>query len=148
MSGAFPHQHGDPRTLTERIEAQLRERIQEAAEVAALELMVERRRRRGLPVPENDNHADRREFDATTRELLTQVRAAFRNEMPDEQRAELEQAESGPAELQRLLAGHALLARRVPDYWQRFERYRADYARTTADAPTPRTGLLARLFGS
>ena len=38
--GAFGHQHGDPRNLAERIEAQLRERIEEAMEMAALELMV------------------------------------------------------------------------------------------------------------
>ena len=46
--GAFPHQHGDARGLLERIEAQLRERIEEAVEMAAIKIMVDRRAAAGL----------------------------------------------------------------------------------------------------
>src|SRR5262249_240519 len=45
LGGAFPHQHRDPRGLHERIEAQIRERIEEALEMAGLKLLVDLRAR-------------------------------------------------------------------------------------------------------
>ena len=148
MSGAFPHQHGDRRSLSERIDAQVRERIQEAVELAALELMVERRRRQGRPAPETDSAADRREFEAGTHDLLTHLQSAFATDLSPEQRLELERVESDEPEAHRLLAGQVLLARRLPDYWQRFERYRADHAREVVEAPAVKTSRLGRLFGA
>ena len=62
-SGAFPHQHDDPRGLVERIEAQLRDRITEALDMAGLKLMVDLRQRQGRPAPETSSDADRREFE-------------------------------------------------------------------------------------
>ena len=53
--GAFPHQHHDPRGLVERIEAQLRERIAEAVEMAGLTLMVDLRQRQGRPARHEDS---------------------------------------------------------------------------------------------
>ena len=146
--GAFPHQHGDPRGLIERINAQLRERIEETVEMAGLELMVERRRRLGRQPPESSSAADRREFEETARELLAHLRDAFHGEITSEQCAELERTEAGAEESERLLTGQALLARRLPDYWQRFEAYRAGYARSSLDAPARKGGWLGRLLGS
>ncbi len=146
---AFPHQHGDPRTLIERIHAQLRDRIQEAVEMAGLELMVELRRRHGRPPPETSSAGDRAEFEATARELLANVREAFWAELSPDERVELERAEADAVEPVHLLAGQTLLARQLPDYWQRFEAYRAAYARVRLGAPpAPRTGWLGRLFRS
>ena len=115
--------------------------------MAGLELMVELRRRDGRPAPETTSDADRREFEQTSRDLLTHLRAAFWAEVSLDERGELERAESEAAESDRLLAGQGLLARRLPDYWQRFEAHRAAYAQARLDAPaTPSSGWLGRLF--
>jgi hypothetical protein len=144
--GAFPHQHGDPRTLKERIDAQLRERIEEAVELAGLELMVERRRRHGQPAPETSSEADRREFEATARHLLAHLRSAFWAQLSAEQRVQVERAEAAVAEPQRLLAAQVLLARQLPDYWQRFETHCVEYTAAGVDLQPPARGWLARLF--
>jgi hypothetical protein len=145
--GAFPHQHGDPRTLAERIHQQLRERIQEAAEMAGLELMVERRRRRGLPPLETSSDPDRREFEQTARDLLAYLRSALVADLAPDDRAALESAEAGQDPPAHLLSAHVYLAGRLPDYWQRFESGRAEFARSRLDAPLPSTGWLGRFFG-
>ena len=145
--GAFPHQHGDPRSLVERITAQLRERIQEAIELAGLELMVELRRRHGRPAPETSSAADRAEFADTARDLLDHLRGAFRTELSPEDRVDLDRAEAGPPGTDCALSGQVWLARRLPDYWQRFEAHRARYAQARLDAPAPRTGWLGRILG-
>ena len=148
LRGAFPHQHGDARGLVERIEAQLRDRIEEAAEMAALKLMVDLRVESGRPAPESTSAADRAEFKATTRALLARLREAFRAELPGELRSRFDAAEAaGRDEPARLLAGQVFLARQLADYWQRFERYQRDDAeRRLADARRP--GWLKRLFGA
>jgi hypothetical protein len=145
--GAFGHQHGDPRGLLERIQAQLRERIQEAVEMAGLELMVESRRRGGRPAPDTDSAADRKEFADTSRAVLGHLRSAFHADLDAAQRAALERAEAQPGEPEPLIAGQALLARELPDYWQRFDAYRAAYTRACLDSPPPRGGWLGRLLG-
>ena len=146
--GAFAHQHGDARGLVERIEAQLRERIEEAAEMAALKLMVELRAETGRPAPESTSAADRAEFQATTRALLARLREAFLAELPGELRPRFDAAEAAATdEPARLFAGQVFLARQLADYWQRFERYQRDDAeRRLAEAR--RLGWLKRLFGA
>ena len=147
-SGAFPHQHDDPRGLVERIEAQLRERIMEALDMAGLNLMVDLRQRQGRPAPETSSDADRREFEQIVRNLLTHLQDAFSAELAAEQRVEFERAEdaqSKPAD--KLLAGQVFLARRLPDYWQRFEAHVAEYEKTRLDAPSSGSGWLSKLFG-
>jgi hypothetical protein len=144
--GAFPHQHGDVRGLRERIEAQLRERIEEAVEMAALKLMVDLRLRAGRPAPESTSVADRAEFESTIRGLMARLRERFGAEVPADLRQRLDEAEmaggSGPLAM---LAGQVFLARQLPDYWQRFERYqREDAAKCLAAAVKP--GVLRRLF--
>lgn len=146
--GAFPHQHGDARGLMERIEAQLRARIEEALEMAALKLMVDARAQTGRPAPESTSAADRAEFQTTTAALLTRLREQFVAELSDHQRARLAQAEAAmPDPAARLLTGQVFLARHLPDYWQRLERYqREDAERYLAEARRP--GWLKRLFGA
>jgi hypothetical protein len=126
--GAFAHQHGDPRSL--------RERIEEAVEMAGLALMVDLRRLHGRPAPEPSSAADRKEFEETAAALLAHLGAAFQAELPAQQRAGVARAEAGTrGEHERLLAGQVFLARHLPDYWQRFEVHRAAYVRTCLDAP-------------
>jgi hypothetical protein len=144
--GAFGHQHGDPRGLLERIQAQLRERIQEAVEMAGLGLMVELRRHHGRPAPDTDSAADRKEFEETSRALLAHLRSAFHAELDAPRRAALERVETAPGESEPLLAGQVLLARELPDYWQRFETHRAAYTQACLQAPPPRRWL-SRLLG-
>lgn len=143
------HGTNDPRGLLERIEAQLGERIEEAVEMAALELLVELRKRHERPAPAIDSQADREEFRALSADLLGYLREALTAEMPAERRAALAQAEtSGSGERERALRGQVFLARQLPDYWQRFEAHRAAHAEARLSAPPPPPGLLKRLFGS
>ena len=147
-AGAFPHQHHDPRGLGERIQAQLGERIEEAVEMAGLKLLVDLRTRDGRPAPEISSETDRQEFEALAADLLVHLRTAFHAELGAEDRAELERAEAGhPSGRGRLLAAQVFLARRLPDYWQRFERYQTAYAGARLAAPASRSGQLGRFFG-
>jgi hypothetical protein len=147
VHGAFPHQHGDARGLMERIQAQLRERIEEAVEMAALKLMVDLRAAAGRPAPESTSTADRAEFEAGSRALLAWLRDAYVAELAPDLRAGFEQAEATAGdEPVHLLSGQVWLARRLPDYWQRFEQYQVRYAaQRLADPGGP--GWLKRLFG-
>ncbi|HET8576273.1 MAG TPA: hypothetical protein VFO18_04185 [Methylomirabilota bacterium] len=145
--GAFPHQHHDQRSLVERIEAQLRERIEEAVDMAGLRIMVDLRERRGLARPETTSEADRREFEATAVALLRHLRDAFHADLATDQRAGLERLEATQDDpRQRLLAGQVHLARLLPDYWQRFERYERAFAESRLDPPARRAGWLSRLW--
>lgn len=144
--GAFAHQHGDQRGLIERIHAQLRDRIQEAVEMAGLELMVELRRQQGRPAPDTASAADRREFEEMAREVLVRLRASFHAELGAEQRAALERAETQDA-AEPLLAGQAHLARVLPDYWQQFEQHRASHAHARLQRSAAHGTWLGRLFG-
>lgn len=144
FSGAFPHQHGDPRGLIERIHAQLRQRIEEAVEMAALELVVTLRAAHGRPAPDGASPADRREVEDTAQDLLRHLGSAFDAELTPEQRLAVGRAEAAARGDQPLIAGQTLLARRLPDYWQRFERYRGAYAQARLEAPPARPGWLDR----
>jgi hypothetical protein len=132
----------------ERIEAQLRERLEEALEMAALKLMVDARAQSGRPAPESTSPADRTEFETITAALLARLREQFAADLADDQRARLAQAEAEVLDSSaRLLAGQVFLARHLPDYWQRLERYqREDAERYLAEARRP--GWLKRLFGA
>ena len=147
VHGAFPHQHGDARGLMERIQAQLRERIEEAVEMAALKLMVDLRAAAGRPAPESTSTADRAEFEAGSRALLAWLRDAYVAELAPDLRTGFDQAEETAGDGSgHLLSGQVWLARRLPDYWQRFEQYQLRYAaQRLADPGGP--GWLKRLFG-
>jgi len=147
--GAFPHQHRDPRSLVERIQAQLAERIAEAVDMAALTLMVELRQHHGRPAPETTNDADRQEFEQLSADVLAHLHGAFLSELGADERAELERAEAAQTSLrERYLSGQVLLARRLSDYWQRFEIHQAAFAETRLASPPKNEGWLARLFKS
>jgi len=145
--GAFPHQHGDPQSLRERIDAQLRGRIQEALEMAGLETMVEARKRAGRPAPEDGNAGDRDELLATIDGLLDHLHEALGRALPLEERPGFEGAQQGAAHSRDgRLAGQVCLAKRLPDYWQRFEAHRVEFARKPLGGTGE--GWLKRLFGS
>lgn len=146
--GAFPHQHGDPQSLRERIDAQLRERIEEAVEMAALEVMVEARKRHQRAAPEESNAHDRAEFHATAEELLEYLDRAFRASLGAADLAAVDgAARAAPGEVHaQRLAGQVLLAKRLPDYWQRFEAHRAEHAAGRLGSAQA-AGWLRRLFG-
>jgi hypothetical protein len=146
--GAFPHQHGSPLSLRARIDAQLVDRIQEAVELAGLGVLVDVRKAAGRPAPDESSERDRREFVVMGERLLEHLSAAFEASITDEQRVRFREAqETAPDARARLLSGQVFLAKRLPDYWQRFESYRTDFAQAALHAGT-RPGWLARLLGS
>lgn len=147
--GAFGHQHGDPRSLAQRIEAQLRARIAEAAEMASLDLLVALRAKAGRPAPEDGNERDRAELSALAFDFLAHLRAALAAALAEADRGALEGTERAAADAQaRALAGHAFLARRLADYWQRFEAGRQAFAESRLTSLNQDKGWLKRIFGS
>ena len=146
--GAFAHQHGDPRSLAERIEAQLRARVEEAAEMASLDLLVAMRAGAGRPAPADGNERDRADLSALAFEFLDFLRGALAANLPEIERAALEAAEVRAEDARaRALAGHAVLARRLPDYWQRFEAGRVTFAEARLASVSEERGWLKRIFG-
>ncbi|HKZ05274.1 MAG TPA: hypothetical protein VJU81_07365 [Methylomirabilota bacterium] len=148
--GAFGHQHGDPRTLAERIDAQLRARVAEAAEMASLDLLVALRAKAGRPAPADGDQRDRDELTALGFDFLVHLRAVLAEGLSPGERADLDAAERRAEDTARgrALAGHSHLARRLPDYWQRFERERTVFAARQLAAAAPGRGWLRRLLGS
>jgi hypothetical protein len=139
-----------PADLSARIEAQIRERLEEAVDFVCLEIMVERRRARNLPAPAADNVEDRAEFTAAVRAFLEHLDADLTGDLPPaDRRRLLEAARTADDPTGRLLAVQVGLARLMPDYWQRFEASRNRYAEASAEDASPRGrgSLLRRLFG-
>lgn len=125
----------DPRGLLERIEAQLKERLEEAVDFFCLDLMVQLRRRHGRPLPTEKNRGDRAEFEALAQEFLEFLTRAFLSRLAAADAEKLRRVEAA-AQKSRLIAIQTHLARSLPDYWQRFEEIRADFSRARlADAP-------------
>jgi hypothetical protein len=137
-----------PATLNDRIEAQLRERLEEAVDFVCLGALVERRRALGLPAPRADSAADRAEYTASVRAFLAELQAVIGPGLDEGQRRKVAAAEQAAGdEMQRLLGAHVVLARELPDYWQRFEAARASYTAARVKSGRERGGLLGRLFG-
>ncbi len=146
--GAFGHQHGDPRSLAERIDAQLGERIVEAAEMAALELLVSMRQGAGRPAPEEDNARDRAEWVTLSGDLVAHLRATLRSGLAEADRAAVDTAEAAGTDARsRALLGQVLLARRLPDYWQRFDTARLAFFEARLGAASTDKSWLRRLLG-
>jgi len=138
----------DPRGLRDRIEAVLLERLEEAVDTACLELLVEARRARNLPPPVADSAEDRAEFERLVRVFLGRLKASITAGLGVEERRHLAPAPPGTRdEGARLLAVQVSLARLLPDYWQRFEAVKNEFAAEQTLPPRGRGGLLGRLFG-
>ena len=137
-----------PAALTDRIEAQLRERLEEAVDFVCLGALVERRRALGLPAPRADSATDRAEFTEGVRVFLAELQAAIAPGLDEAQRRKVAAAEQAPGdEMHRLLGAHVVLARELPEYWQRFEAARATYTAARVKSGRERGGLLGRLLG-
>ena len=135
-----------PADLSARIDAQLRERLEEAVDFVCLGALVQRRRALALPPPSADNTRDREEFTQSVRAFLAELQAAIVPALDEAQRQKVAAAERAPGdETQRLLGVHVALARELPDYWQRFETGRAAYTARVSSG-SERRGLLGRLF--
>lgn len=148
FAGAFPHQHGSPLGLRARIDAQLTERIDEAVELAGLSVLVEVRKAAGRPAPEASSERDRREFVSMGTRLLHYLNEAFEAALAEDERHRLREARDAGTDVRAgLLAGQVFLAKRLPDYWQRFETHRTDFARAELNAAATRPGWLTRLLG-
>ena len=136
----------DPRGLPERIDALVRERIEEAVEFVCMDLLVQLRRAHGRPAPEAKSASDRQEFQALVRELLRDLRTAFLAGLALDDLQKVSQAEDaqGKEELSQLLAAQTALARTLPDYWQRFETFKTAFTQARLSASPSRAGLLDR----
>jgi len=135
-----------PADLNARIDAQIRERLEEAVDFVCLDALVRRRRTLALPPPSADNPRDRAEFTESVGAFLADLQAAIAPDLSEAQRRKVAAAEAAPGdEAQRLLGVHVALARELPDYWQRFETCRAAYTERVSSG-RERRGLLGRLF--
>ena len=136
-----------PADLSARIDAQLRERLEEAVDFVCLDALVQRRRALALPPPSADNTRDREEFAQSVLAFLTALQAAITPDLDEPQQQKVTAAERAAGdETQRLLGVHVALARELPDYWQRFEASRISYVRPTPASSGERRSLLSRLF--
>jgi hypothetical protein len=155
----MPFRHPDrSHDLRTRIDFEVRERLEEAVDYVCLEALVRDRRTRGLPPPAADSAEDRRAY---TDNVLALLRRLGRELEPvstsGQARPATPVAQTVGDEQSRLIAAQVVLARTLPDYWQRFEAISDDYLAGRggeADtAPADATsggegrGLLARLFG-
>ena len=138
---------GAPRDLLSLIDAELRERLEEAVDHACLEAMVSARRAHDAPLPKADDARDREEFTATARALLERLR----DEIPADADGHGLRAPSSPdadaGEEWRLLSAQISRAKSLPDYWQRFEATRARFTADYVASGGARRGVLRRLLG-
>jgi hypothetical protein len=157
----MPFRHPDRSAdLSTRIEFEVRERLEEALDYVCLDALVRDRRARGLPPPATDSAADRRAYADNVLALLDRLRQELAAEMSPEERRRADAGEGNGDEQARGIALQVALARRLPDYWQRFDaistRFLADMPTATdgergGGAPRPASGgesggLLGRLF--
>lgn len=140
----------DPRggDLASRIESELRERIEEALDAACLDTLVRVRQARQLPPPVADSERDRAEYQSEVRLLLERLDAHFAPFAEGGLRRTLAHAAQGSGDpVADLMATQVVLARTLPDYWQRFDAVRLEYAAERSASSGESRGLLRRLFG-
>ena len=137
---------GARRDLLSLIDAELRDRIEEAVDHAVLEAMVSARRAHDAPLPKADDLRDREEFTATVRALLERLRDEIPTAAEDAARAP-SGSDTHTDEEWRLLALQVSRAKTLPDYWQRFDAARIRFTTEYAASGGPRRGVLGRLFG-
>jgi hypothetical protein len=155
--------------LAGRIEVELRERIEEALDAACLDTLVRVRQARRLPPLQADNPRDREAYESELRTLLERLHAHLSGLVAaepgtratraageagtrapgaaEEARPRPPRAARGEADpLARLMDTQVVLARSLPDYWQRFDAIRIEYAEERAVSGGESRGLLGRLF--
>ena len=163
----------DPRggDLATRIETEIRERLEEAIDAACLDTLVRVRQAKQLPPPQADSAQDRAEYHAEVRRLLerldaqlaglidepippvrdrerTDLRERQRADAGDGQHADPQDGTAGEGgSASRLMSTQIALARALPDYWQRFDAVRLEYAAERAASGGESRGFLHRLFG-
>jgi len=143
----MPFRDPEAGNLATRISAGIRQRIEEAVEVACLDIVVKGRRSRGLPAPVAHREEDRAEFDQIVCQLLTRLHTHLVTPLDGGLRTKIAlagQAATDPVE--RLMAIQVALARELPDYWQRFDTIRRDYAAERSASGRESGGLFGRLF--
>jgi hypothetical protein len=144
----MPFRHHDrSHDLQTRIELEVRERLEEAIDYVCLEALVRARHARDLPPPAADNPADRRAYTDQVLAFLRLLRRELTGDLDAEQQRRIAAVEAPGDEQARLLAVQVVLARLLPDYWQRFDAVRARYLAEPPLESGRESGLLARLFG-
>jgi hypothetical protein len=146
-----PFRHPEPRDpLAVRIDAEVRQRIEEAVDYACLEALVAARQERGLPPPVTDNADDRSEFERGVLAFLSRLE----RELAPSSRSLPRGVDNSDGEAGRLLAVQVTLAKSLPDYWQRFDAVRTAWVGGLGGRSEPpmssgsdARGLFARLFG-
>jgi hypothetical protein len=148
-----PFRHPEPRDpLAVRIDAEVRQRLEEAVDYACLEALVAARRARGLPPPVTDNADDRREFERGVQAFLSRLERELAPSGPHPPRG----PDESEGEAGRLLAVQLTLAKSLPNYWQRFDAVRTAWLTDGGLGGRPEPpmsssgdarGLFARLFG-
>jgi len=134
--------------LLSLVDAEVRERIEEAADFVSLDVMVQSRRARGLPPPVADNTQDRQEFEAGVIAFLERLAADLGEGLSVEHRRKLEDTASrvGSDRVGRLLTVQVALAKHLPDYWQQFDTIRMRHAEARGASGGEGRGFLARFF--
>jgi len=145
----FRTRPGQTRDLLSLVDAEVRERIEEAVDFVSLDVIVQHRRGRGLPPPAAESADDRREFEAGVIAFLERLTADLTEGLSAEQQRKLEDTASraGHDRIARLVAIQVALAKQLPDYWQQFEAIRARHTEARGASSGERRGFLARFFG-
>lgn len=138
LSTSLRRDPDDPRGLLERIDAQVRERVEEALDFFVLDLLVHLRRAQGRAAPAEGNARDRREFEGLARAFLLALEA--------ECGAGASPTPTAAPDLGALVGRQVGYAKALPDYWQRFDRVKERFRAARLEA-AGRPSLLRRLFG-
>jgi hypothetical protein len=137
--------------LLSRIDAGIRERIEEAVDDACLTALVRARAAAGQPAPIADNPDDRAEFQSLVRDFLVRlgedIPAGAAGDGLDPRADARAGANRGAGDdTAALVSAQVALAKEIPDYWQRFDAIRAAYVEERSASGRERPGLLRRLL--
>ena len=149
LSNAHHGGGAEPPELGARIDAELRTRIEDAVDFACLDAMVRAREARGEAAPVADNPRDRAEYDARVKTFLARLATELLPQLADDERHRLEAASPRryDDDVAAAIGVQITLARALPDYWQRFETVRADFAATAGASGRQGRGVLDWLLG-
>jgi len=143
----FRTPEGAPRNLLSLIQAEVRERLEEAIDHACLGAMVAARQAAGEPVPVADDARDREEFTASVRSFLERLRDEIPADANEATRPDDQAPPGHDGEEWRLLSIQVARARALPDYWERFDAVRVAFTADYPELRRARRGVLGRLFG-